>query len=102
MRDRTDWAAAAPPRTAAWAAPKACADRLVIDSVGFKSEKIWIDENANPQSEQMHAIERWTRPDADHIDLELTVDDPKYYTRPFNFSRTHNCPAPEFYDSPSR
>ena len=63
-------------------------DTLVIDSIGFKDEKIWIDENGNPASGDMHAIEKWTRPDADHIHLELVVDDKKYYTRPFTFSRT--------------
>lgn len=63
-------------------------DTLVIDSIGFKGAGMWIDENANPQSDAMHAIERWTRPDADHLHLELTVDDPKYYTRPFTYSRT--------------
>jgi hypothetical protein len=63
-------------------------DTFVIDSIGFKGTPIWIDENANPQSDAMHAIERWTRPDASHIHLELTVEDPKFYTRPFNYSRT--------------
>lgn len=63
-------------------------DTFVIDSVGFKSERIWIDENANPQSDSMHAIERWTRPDRDHIHLELTVEDPKFYTRAFKYQRT--------------
>ena len=63
-------------------------DTLVIDSVGFKDEKIWIDENADPQSDAMHVVERWTRPDANHIHLEMTVDDPKFYTRTFNYSRT--------------
>jgi hypothetical protein len=63
-------------------------DTLVIDSRGFKEEKIWIDENANPASDQMHTIEKWSRPDADHIHLELLVDDRKFYTRPFTFSRT--------------
>ena len=49
---------------------------------------IWIDENANPQSEAMHVVEKWTRPDANHIHLDLTVDDPKFYTHPFQYSRT--------------
>jgi len=63
-------------------------DTLVIDSVGFKDKQIWIDENANPQSDAMHAVERWTRPDAGHLHLELTVEDPKFYTHPFHYSRT--------------
>jgi hypothetical protein len=63
-------------------------DTLVIDSVGFKGTPIWIDENANPQSDAMHATERWTRPDVSHIHLDLTVDDSKLYTRKFNYSRT--------------
>jgi hypothetical protein len=63
-------------------------DTFVIDSIGFKDTPIWIDENANPQSDAMHAVERWTRPDAAHIHLELTVEDPKFYTHPFTYSRT--------------
>jgi hypothetical protein len=63
-------------------------DTFVIDSVAFKDKPIWIDENANPQSDAMHAVERWTRPDAGHLHLELTVIDPKFYTKPFTYSRT--------------
>jgi hypothetical protein len=63
-------------------------DTFVIDSVGFKATPIWIDENANPQSDAMHAVERWTRPDADHIHLSLSVDDPKFYTKTFTYERT--------------
>ena len=48
-------------------------DTLVIDSIGFKDEKVWIDENANPHSDALHVVERWTRPDADHIHVE-TLD----------------------------
>lgn len=63
-------------------------DTLVIDSRGFKGTQMWIDENANPESDAMHTIERWTRPDFNHLHLELTIDDPKYYTRSFMYSRT--------------
>jgi hypothetical protein len=66
-------------------------DTLVIDSVGFKDSKdgkFWIDENADPQSEKTHTVERWTRPDRDHIHVHLTVEDPLYYTHPFTFDRT--------------
>jgi hypothetical protein len=63
-------------------------DTFVIDSIGFKASNMWIDENGNPQSDAMHATERWTRPDAGHIHVEVTINDPKYYTRAFNYSRT--------------
>jgi hypothetical protein len=33
-------------------------------------------------------VERWSRPDFDHISLHMTVDDPVYYTKPFTFERT--------------
>lgn len=66
-------------------------DTLVIESNGFKDSKdgkLWIDENANPQSDATTVVERWTRPDRDHIKLVMTVTDPKYYSRPFDFTRT--------------
>jgi hypothetical protein len=63
-------------------------DTLVIDSTGFKDEKVWIDENANPHSDALHVVERWTRPDANHIHVETLIEDPKFYTRPFTYSRT--------------
>jgi len=63
-------------------------DTLVIDSIGFKDEKVWIDENANPHSDSLHVVERWTRPDADHIHVETLIDDPKFYTKPFTYART--------------
>ena len=63
-------------------------DTLVIDSIAFKDERTWADENANPHSNQLHTIERWTRPDLGHLHLELTVIDPKYYTEPIHYQRT--------------
>ena len=63
-------------------------DTLVIDSIAFKDERVWIDENANPHSDALHVVERWTRTDLDHIHVETLIEDPKYYTRPFTYSRT--------------
>jgi hypothetical protein len=63
-------------------------DTLVVDSIGFKDEKVWIDENANPHSDALHVVERWTRPDEGHIHVDTLIEDPKFYTRPFNYSRT--------------
>jgi hypothetical protein len=58
-------------------------DVLVIESAGFKEEQSWLDDDAHPHSEVMTVVERWWRPDADHLAHDVTVTDPKYYTRPF-------------------
>lgn len=66
-------------------------DTLVIETRGLKDsskDKIWLDENGDPTSDQTTVIERWTRPDFHHIQLDMTVTDLKYYTHPFNFKRT--------------
>ena len=66
-------------------------DTLVIETSGLRDsskDRIWLDENGNPTSEQTRVVERWTRPDYHHFHLVMTVTDPKYYTRPFTFTRT--------------
>jgi hypothetical protein len=70
-------------------------DTLVIDSIAFKGEKVWIDENANPHSDALHVVERWTRPDLGHIHVETLIDDPKFYAKPFTYSRTWVLGRPE-------
>jgi hypothetical protein len=54
-----------------------------------------IDENANPHSDALHVVERWTRPDADDIHVETPIDDPKFYTKPFTYQRTWLAGAPD-------
>jgi len=68
-------------------------DTLVIETTGLRDssfEKIWLDENGNPTSDQTRVIERWSRPDYHHLQLEETVIDPKYYRVPFKFTRKWN------------
>ena len=66
-------------------------ETLVIETRGLKDssrDRIWLDENGNPTSDQTTVVERWTRPDYHHIKLEMTVTDPKYYSKPIQFNRT--------------
>jgi hypothetical protein len=63
-------------------------DALVVDLIGFKGDKVWTDNVGHPQSDSLHLVERWTHPDADHLQLDLTIDDPKYYTKPIKITRT--------------
>jgi hypothetical protein len=68
---------------------------LVIDSIGFKDTQVWADENGSPHSEALHVVERWTRPDFDHIHVETLIEDSKFYTRPFTYSRTWIAGKPD-------
>ena len=80
-----------PPRYFGSALARWEGDTLVIETRGLRDsvkDKIWLDENGDPTSDQTQVVERWTRPDFHHFHLEMTVTDPKYYTRPFKFTRT--------------
>ena len=59
-------------------------DTLVVDTVGpfFGTPKMLLDTAGHPMSEDLHLTERFKRLDADHLSYEVTVDDPKYYTKP--------------------
>jgi hypothetical protein len=57
-------------------------DTLVVDSAGF-NDRTWLDGFGHPHSEALHLIERFSRRDFGHMDVEVTVDDPKMYTRTF-------------------
>jgi hypothetical protein len=58
------------------------ADTLVVDTVGF-NDKTWLDGFGHPHSEALHLTERFHRRDFGHMELQITIDDPKMYTRPF-------------------
>jgi hypothetical protein len=57
-------------------------DTLIVETTGL-NDKAWLDAFGHPRSESMHITERYHRRDFGHMDLGITFDDPKYYTRPF-------------------
>jgi hypothetical protein len=57
---------------------------LVIDSTGF-DERPWLDETGHPRSTYAKIQERYNRVDQYNLGLIVTVDDPKYYTKPFQW-----------------
>jgi len=64
-------------------------DTLVVDTAGF-NDRAWLDGFGHPRSEAMRVTERFRRRDVGHMDLEISFDDPKYYTRPFGFKTALN------------
>jgi len=57
-------------------------DTLVVDTVGF-NEKTWLDFGGHMHSDELHTIERITRPDKNTLHYEATIDDPGAYTEPW-------------------
>lgn len=57
-------------------------DQLVVDTVGFNG-KTWLDLAGHPASDQLHVVERYSRPDLGHLKWEITIEDPVMYTRPW-------------------
>jgi hypothetical protein len=57
-------------------------DTLVVESSGFVDNN-WLDNSGHPGTEAMHLTERFHRVDFGHIDLQMTIDDPKAYTKPW-------------------
>jgi hypothetical protein len=54
-------------------------DVLVVETVGF-NDKTWLDGGGHPHSEAMRLTERFRRRDVGHMEIEITIDDPKAYT----------------------
>jgi len=57
-------------------------DTLVVDTVGF-NDKTWLDAVGHPHSDQLHLVERIRRVNHDTLTIDLTIDDPKAYTKPW-------------------
>ena len=57
-------------------------DTLVVDTVGMLGDT-WIDTTGHGHSDAIHVIERYTMRDAQTISREVTIDDPKIFTKPF-------------------
>jgi hypothetical protein len=62
-------------------------DTLVVDTVNFNG-RTRLDTIGHPHSDQLHVIERFSRPDLGHISYEVTIDDPKTFTKPWKNTRT--------------
>ena len=55
-------------------------DTFVVDTAGFK-EGSWLDNGGHPHTDALRTTERFRRIDFGHMELEVTIDDPKAYSR---------------------
>jgi hypothetical protein len=55
---------------------------LVVETVGF-NDKTWLDRLGHPHSTQLHVTERFRRVDRDHMQIDISMQDPKALVKPW-------------------
>ena len=70
------------PSLQGYSSAKWSGDTLVIDSIGFRDDT-WIDWNGSVLTQAAKVREQIRRPDFGHLEIQVTVDDPKAYTKPW-------------------
>jgi hypothetical protein len=60
-------------------------DEFVVETIGFH-DKTWLDDSGHPHSDALKTTERFRRLDFGHLQLQVTIDDPKTYTGPFTLT----------------
>jgi hypothetical protein len=59
---------------------------LVVDTIGF-NDKTWIDGTKHPHSDALHVVERIQRVGHEILKVDITIDDPKTYVKPWTAQR---------------
>ncbi len=59
---------------------------LVVDTIGF-NDKTWIDGTKHPHSDALHVVERIQRVGHEILKVDITIDDPKTYVKPWMAQR---------------
>jgi hypothetical protein len=63
-------------------------DTLVVQTRGFR-DGLWLDSAGNPMTDAVKLTERFHRVNFGRKEIEITVDDPKAYTKPWTIKQTH-------------
>jgi hypothetical protein len=56
---------------------------------GF-SDQSWLDDSGLPHTDAMRTIETFRRRDVGHMDVKITIDDPRAFTKPFSVDVSFN------------
>ena len=63
-------------------------DTLIVETMGFK-DGLWLDHNGSPMTDAAKVTERFRRVNFGKLEIEVTVDDPKAYTKPWTVKLNH-------------
>ena len=59
----------------------------------------WLDQLGRPSTDALHVIERFRRQDLGHMDIQITIDDAKAYTKPWTVTQVvHLLPDTELLE----
>jgi len=66
-------------------------DTLVVETTNFNGEERagWLDVNGSPYTDALKMTERFRRPNFGSLQIDITIDDPKAYTKPFTVRVNH-------------
>lgn len=67
-------------------------DTLVIETTGFRDD-VWLDVEGSPLTSTGKMTERWRRPKFGLMQIDVTIEDPKAYTKPFTVRVNHQLMA---------
>jgi hypothetical protein len=68
-------------------------DTLVVETTGYRDD-VWLDIWGTPMTSAAKTIERFRRPNFGTMQIDVTIDDPKAYTKPFTVRVNHRL-APD-------
>jgi hypothetical protein len=63
-------------------------DTLVVETTGFRGDG-WLDVGGSPFTTELKLTERFRRVNYGRLEIDLTIDDPKSYTRPWTVRVNH-------------
>ena len=67
-------------------------DTLVVETTGFRDD-VWLDVEGSPLTSSGKMTERWRRPKFGLMQIDITIEDPKAYTKPFTVRVNHQLMA---------
>jgi hypothetical protein len=63
-------------------------DTLVVETTGFRDD-VWLDVEGSPLTNSGKMTERWRRPKFGWMQIDITIEDPKAYSKPFTVRVNH-------------
>jgi hypothetical protein len=73
------------PRFMGYSTGKWEGETLIVNTAGL-TDKTWLDALGHPHSEALRLTEKFRRLNVGNLEIEVTIDDPKAYTKPLKYT----------------